>query len=913
MPSPEQERARQERRTSNPATEPIDGVVSRLAADPVAGLSPKEAARRLSASEARPLFRKQSAGYGACLKRVIREPALWLMLAVALISLFFERVALGVFCLLLTAGNTALSAYFYRAAEKTDTAMQAAYDTPLCRVLRGGRILRISADGLVKGDIILLRRGDIVPADCRLLRTDGFIVTEREMDASDAHSEPVRLEKIAEAFPQSAAEYRTSPINMAFAGGMVEEGSATALVTAVGSETHLGGFLGYVPSPHQGKTVGYFQSASRVLSVYNLCLLFLVIPLTVLGIYTLGTRYEFLDIFLSALALATVTLSEHLLARGVNLATSARRAAALDRDGENTAEIKSAATFERLTRMTDLLLVGTAALHDGECHPESLRIGDTVYRCDRPEADEEARAAAEYLRLYSRGISTLPTAGGGEDPYVSLASAFCRWAEMDEAAFDVKVKSIRAERGGASGIFPEKSGNCRITVFLTEDFSEVESCDLIYDSRKSRPADREGVNRLYREYRNTARQGSTPLFLITEAHGERTYRAMLTYTAHICRKTAGCIKNLEKAGIRVTAFLPDVSDTYTRALAACGLTDEAPSDLPPPVGESRSPAAERISAGCRSFLGCTQDYVLDCIRDLQAEGRTVGVLSVDSDDVRLLAEADVAFTCSVPLFATAEEGVAHVDTRRSQASLAETDGGANGKMASDRSRRASHVVVRRSSAGGGGILGVSRALQAADGFKDSLDRSLRFVLVSQAVRAVMAILPLCLGLSPAAAPALLLSGVVLDALVIAAAGAFPLRNTPAPRRSLDKGLLRPYVTHKNTLIAAASGAGLPWIVAFIASLCDVEFGGDLIYFGLLCLLGLQITLFRLDKLPRRNSTVFFTTLGLALVYVGALAAALVAGLSPLWAIILPLTAPVSCVTVDLILRRTARSSQVKKP
>ena len=33
----------------------------------------------------------------------------------------------------------------------------------------------------------------------------------------------------------------------------------------------------------------------------------------------------------------------------------------------------------------------------------------------------------------------------------------------------------------------------------------------------------------------------------------------------------------------------------------------------------------------------------------------------------------------------------------------------------------------------------------------------------------------------------------------------------------------------------------------------------------------------------------------------------------LWAIILPLTAPVSCVIVDLILRRTARSSQVKKP
>ena len=911
MPSPEQERVRQERRTSNPATEPIDGVISRLAADPVAGLSPKEAARRLSTSEARPLFRKQSTRYATCLKRVIREPALWLMLAVALISLFFERVALGVFCLLLTAGNTVLSAYFYRTAEKTDTAMQAAYDTPLCRVLRGGRILRISADGLVKGDIILLREGDIVPADCRLIRADGLIVTERELDASNSHGGPVRLEKIAEAYPQSAAEYRTSPINMAFAGGMVEAGSATALVIAVGSETHLGGFLGYVPSPYQGKTVGYFKSASRVLSVYNLCLLFLVIPLTVLGIYTLGTKYEFLDIFLSVLALATVTLSEHMLARGVHLATSARRATALDRDGDNAAEIKSSATFENLTRMTDLLLVGTAALHDGERHPEALRIGDTVYHCDRPEADEEARLISEYLCLYRRGIATMPTAGGGEDPYLSLATAFCRWAETDEVAFDVKVKGIRAERGGASGIFPEKSGNCRITVFLTEDFSEVESCDFIYDGRKNCPADREGINRLYREYRSAARQGSTPLFLITEAHGERIYRAMLTYSAHICRKTAGCIKNLERAGIRVTAFLRDTSDVHARALSACGLTDGAPSDLPPPAGESRTPAAERISAGCRAFLGCSENFIRDCVADLKAEGRTVGVLSVDSADLPLLAHADVAFTCSLPLFASAEGGVAYVDDRRNHPLLSETDGQSDGKMASDRSRRAAHVLVRRSSSGGGGVLGVSRALLAADGFKDSLDRAVRFILISQVIRAVMTVLPLCLGISLAAAPALLLSGFVLDGLVIAAFGAFPLQSTPAPRRSLDKGLLRPYLTHKGALIAAVTGATIPWLVAFIAALCDVEFGGDMAYFGLLCLFGLQIAVFRLDRLPHRYSAIFFTTLGLVLTYVGALAAALVAGLSPLWAIVLPLTAPVACVIVDLILRRTRNSSPKK--
>ncbi|MBQ3508350.1 MAG: hypothetical protein IJA91_07360, partial [Clostridia bacterium] len=886
MPSPEQERTQRVRRPIHPATVTVDALLAHLATDPVAGLSPKEAARRLAASEALPLFRKQPAGYATCLKRVIREPALWLMLAVAIISLFFERIALSVFCLLLTAGHAALCAYFLYRSARTDAAMQAAYDTPLCRVLRGGRILRMSAEGLVKGDILLLAAGDIIPADCRLIRSEDFSVAERELDASDLRRPPEHLQKDAAAIPTDTKSLRISPVNMVFAGGMAESGTALAVVVAVGSETHLGGLIDHIPSAHQNRTVNYFKGARRVLSVYNLCLLCLTVPLTALGIFTVGETYEFLDIFLSSLSLASVTLTEHLLCKGIHLETSARRAAALDRDRENTADIKSAAVFEKLTSMTDLLLVGTAALHDGEDLPESLIVGDKTYRCDQPDADENARVVAEYLYLYRRGMESLPATGTGHNGYAHLISEFCRWAEMDTQAFAVKVKEIRAEGGGVSGLFPVADGNSRITVRLTEHFDEVETCTHIYDGRKNKVLDRRDLNALYRLYRKEARQGSTPLFVLAEYHGELSIFAMMTYAPRICRKTAGCVKNLESTGIRVSAFLRDVSDSHTRVLAACCLTEQASADRPTPEGEVRVPAVLRIEDGCRAFEGCTDDYILDCIRDLKAEGRTVGVLSVEDADVALLSEADVAFTCVPSLYATDEDACPRIEARSIGWDLADADGTPDGHIANDRSRRAAHVLVRRSSAVGGGILGVHRALRAADGFKNALDRTVRFTLISQAIRLVMVILPICLGLSIASAPVVLLSGLFLDLLVMAAASGFPLENAPSPRRELDAGISRPFVTYRIELLAAAVSAALSWVVAWIASLCGVEFGGDLLYYGLLCTFGLQLAVFITDRLPRRDSTVFFATLALGLTYVGALAASLVGELIPLWSLVL---------------------------
>ena len=906
----EQSRDRKVRRRINPATASVDDLLTHLAVDPSSGLSPKEAERRLAASAAKPLYRAPARSFADCVKSVVREPALWLLLAVALISLFFDRVALGLVCLLLGLGNTALSAFFLYRAAAVNAAM-AAYDAPISRVLRGRRICRVGASELARGDIILFYPGDMIPADCRLLRSAGLVVSEREID-TDPSRPAHRLEKDATAEPESVGSFRLSPVNMVFAGGVCEEGFAIAVVIAVGSETHLGGLTGGLESPRAGKRPALFKSASRVLSLYNLGLLFLILPVTALGIFTLGDRYELLDIFLASVAVAAVTLTEQVLAKGSFLNAALRRRAADQRDAVNSADLKSPTDPELLPEVTDLILVGSAALHDGQSHAETLLLGDRLYHVDRPEADEHAKAVAELAFLYRHGLSMHPAAGGegsvSTDTVTTLADALSDWAEIDTDALLVRAKDVRGEANGISAVFPTADGNRRVTVQITPSFEDVKACNTRCEDGLTLPMNDAFLHNLYRAYREAIRTGSLVLFILTRTGGETAVRGMLTYAPHTSRKTAGTVKSRENAGIRVSLFLKDASDVDIRAAGACGLTET------PPALSLRghdTPGADLLDNGHRAFTDCSTARLEESIRSLRDGGRTVAVLSVEREDLTLLNAADVAVTCSPALYPSAESGHPRLSggataIRDANSSV---DGTPNGQLATDLTRRRADVVVRRASPEGGGIGGFRRALLCADHIKDTTDRAFGFTLLSQAARLLLIVLPVLLGAALPAAPALLLSGIGIDLLVLLSFVALPHPTTPAPRRSAAAGISKPLHTYFSRLVAVAAAVSLPVLAVAVCRFCDVDFGGDMAHFLFLCLAGLQLALYRSVPLPRRHRTVFFTTLALVLVYVAALAVALASGLHLLWALAIPPACPAVYLAVSAALKSSGRAGK----
>jgi Ca2+-transporting ATPase len=95
------------------------------------------------------------------------------------------------------------------------------------RVIRSGRVRAVLPSRLVRGDLIVLERGMLVPADARVVRADRLTV---DQSALTGESLPVEL----------AARVDPDSRNRVYRGTVVTGGSGHALVTAVGTETEIG-------------------------------------------------------------------------------------------------------------------------------------------------------------------------------------------------------------------------------------------------------------------------------------------------------------------------------------------------------------------------------------------------------------------------------------------------------------------------------------------------------------------------------------------------------------------------------------------------------------------------------------------------------------------------------------------------
>ena len=89
----------------------------------------------------------------------------------------------------------------------------------------------VPAEELVMGDIIFMQAGDIVPADCRILESNGFTVDNSILTGE---SEPYELDV------HTTHENQLSSRNMAFYSTFVVRGTAKAVVTRTGINTVMG-------------------------------------------------------------------------------------------------------------------------------------------------------------------------------------------------------------------------------------------------------------------------------------------------------------------------------------------------------------------------------------------------------------------------------------------------------------------------------------------------------------------------------------------------------------------------------------------------------------------------------------------------------------------------------------------------
>ena len=105
---------------------------------------------------------------------------------------------------------------------------------PKAKVIREGKTKDINAKELVPGDMVILEAGNIVPADCRLIKSFNLKIEE-----SSLTGETVPVEKNADIILKPNIAIGDS-INMAFSSTIVTSGHGEGIVTEVGMNTKVG-------------------------------------------------------------------------------------------------------------------------------------------------------------------------------------------------------------------------------------------------------------------------------------------------------------------------------------------------------------------------------------------------------------------------------------------------------------------------------------------------------------------------------------------------------------------------------------------------------------------------------------------------------------------------------------------------
>ncbi len=117
-------------------------------------------------------------------------------------------------------------------AEKALEAVQKAV-APKASVFRNGRAQTVPAETLVSGDVVLVKSGDLVPADLRIIEERGLEVQEAALTG-----ESNAVSKSAEAVEHDAA--LGDRAGMAYSGTIIARGEGRGVVIAIGDETEIG-------------------------------------------------------------------------------------------------------------------------------------------------------------------------------------------------------------------------------------------------------------------------------------------------------------------------------------------------------------------------------------------------------------------------------------------------------------------------------------------------------------------------------------------------------------------------------------------------------------------------------------------------------------------------------------------------
>ncbi len=267
----------------------------------IAGLGENEARERLAKWGANQI-KFQPVTAWQILVRQLSSPFIYLLIAAVFLTLVLgERLDSLMITLFIVINTTIGFVQEYR-SEKSLQLLQK-YIQESARVRRQGEVVLVNKVSLVKGDILILETGDIIPADVRLIEAEDLTV-----DESTLTGEPYATAKITSEIGKVRNVYQAK--NICFAGTTVTHGKARGVIFATGKETLFGEISKLTLATER---VGVFEKEIKKISRFILRMVLLTLTVVVIGnLIIKGGRVGPLELIVFAVALAVSVVPEAL-------------------------------------------------------------------------------------------------------------------------------------------------------------------------------------------------------------------------------------------------------------------------------------------------------------------------------------------------------------------------------------------------------------------------------------------------------------------------------------------------------------------------------------------------------------------------------------------------------------------------
>ena len=411
-------------------------VANSLGVNPEVGLTNEEAAQRLAKAGPNKLVEEREIRFLAILKEEVTEPMILLLLTIGVLYGILDPNVADALTIIAVVTILVLVEVWNEYRAKRAIAALRKLAPPTAIVLRNGKPTEVQTTQIVPGDVILLKPGQRVPADARLLDSVGL-----EVDEASLTGESFPTAKDA-SLVLSAETRSNEQGNMVFSGTVVTKGHAKAIVTGTGVNTEIGRIAGITKAAKEAKTP--LQLAMKQLSKTLLWIaVFFSILIPALEFLRGGAQPT--TLILTGLALAFVVIPEEMpiiitMVLGIGSFALSKK----------NALVKRLRVAETLGNVTVIATDKTGTLTESKMRLESLYFDGRIvlsrdFRENEKEALKTALLASDGARNNTYGavlsnpmsqaiVETLEASG------VDLQKVREDWSLKNELSFDNKRK-----------------------------------------------------------------------------------------------------------------------------------------------------------------------------------------------------------------------------------------------------------------------------------------------------------------------------------------------------------------------------------------------------------------------------------------------------------------------------------------